>query len=487
MNDGDNNVRYKERTMKTEHHGETKMQTTGWIIDARWYYAPLAFALGLVARVQFAHFNTILILSVSLAVVLLCNTFFFFVVRHMQRVPTETKKVNAINVAQIGLDLLFFFIVMLVTGGGVANVGHSFFFMPIIVSMIIFGFRGSLMVAVLSGILVFVSVAVNEGIFMELLSPTKHVLITPELVQTGIIFLIFLLTGFFGGYISRMMRTRDILLLEQITREAGHVERLESLTKEFDKSAKLLVRRDLELTNANEKLTQLDKMKSEIISIVAHQLRTPLSAIKWTLRMLLDKDVGEINNEQAELLSKGFESNERMILLINDMLAVDRLESGKLKYTFVPVQFEDLVQDMIRSLLTLATKKNVRIEFSSPKDLLPKIKIDPDKMRDVLQNLIDNAIKYTRNDGAVSVGVGLEGTSELHFWVKDNGIGIPGNEQDKIFSRFFRAANASHTVTEGSGLGLFIAQSVIKRHGGKIWFESVLDTGSTFHVLLPLN
>ncbi len=108
-------------------------------------------------------------------------------------------------------------------------------------------------------------------------------------------------------------------------------------------------------------------------------------------------------------------------------------------------------------------------------------------MRDVLQNLIDNAIKYTPESGTVSVGVALEGGDELHFWVTDSGIGIPPHEKDKIFSRFFRAENATHTVTEGSGLGLFIAQSVVKRHGGKIWFESELGKGSTFHVLLPLT
>ena len=258
------------------------------------------------------------------------------------------------------------------------------------------------------------------------------------------------------------------------------------MTLEFDKSAKLLVRRDLELSGANEKLTQLDKMKSEIISVVAHQLRTPLSAIKWTLKILLDGDAGIVSSEQKDLLSKGFESNERMIALINDMLEVDRLESGKIKYNFVPVQFEELVQDMIRSLLPLATAKNIRVEFASPVQLIPKIKIDPDKMRDLLQNLIDNAIKYTKNDSTVAVTTFMD-NNELHLTVKDTGIGIPDDEKDKIFSRFFRAQNAVHTETDGSGLGLFIAQSVVKRHGGKIWFESVLNQGTMFHVLLPFT
>ncbi len=355
--------------------------------------------------------------------------------------------------------------------------------------MILFGFRGSIAVAVVSGCLIFLSAFIRAGVFTQLFqfgTATITRELSIELTKDGILFLVFLLMGFFGGYISRLLRARDILLIEQITKEEGHVKRLEELTVEFDKSAKLLVRRDLELSGANEKLTQLDKMKSEIISIVAHQLRTPLSAIKWTLKILLDQDAGPINPEQKDLITKGFDSNERMIGLINDMLAVDRLESGKIKYNFVPVQFEELVQNMIENLLPLATQKNIRVELSTPQEALQKIKIDPDKMRDVLQNLIDNAIKYTRMNGVVTVGVAME-KEELHFWVTDNGIGIPEAEKDKIFSRFFRANNAVHTETNGSGLGLFIAQSVVKRHGGKIWFDSIIDQGTTFHVLLPFS
>jgi signal transduction histidine kinase len=175
-----------------------------------------------------------------------------------------------------------------------------------------------------------------------------------------------------------------------------------------------------------------------------------------------------------------------MITLINDMLEVDRLESGKLTYNFAAIQFEELVQEMIGDLIPLATQRNIRMEFVSSGQLLPKIKIDPEKMREVLQNLIDNAIKYTRERGTIFVGVDLQGEG-LHFWVKDDGIGIPDEGKDKIFARFYRADNAIHAATDGSGLGLFIAQSVVKRHGGKIWFESTLDVGSTFHVLLPFS
>jgi len=475
--------------MKIE-NSETKLASAGWIVDARWYYALLAYVLGLITRIDFVHVNALVILTGALAVVMACNVFFTLTLRRLREADFTARQLNILNAAQITLDLVFFFLVLVVTGGGLANVGHSFFFLPIFVSMIIFGFRGALVVAATSGLLVFISIFSTQVIIEQIFSG-QIPKITPELssavAQSGIIFMIYLITGFFGGHISRLIKIRDVHMHDQIAREAEHVDRLEFLSKEFDKSAKLLVRRDIELTSVNEKLTQLDKMKSEIISIVAHQLRTPLAAIKWTLKMLIDKDVGTINKEQEELLLKGFESNERMILLINDMLAADRLESGRIKYTFVPVQFEDLVQSMIRSLLTLATKKSIHVELVMPKNVLPKIKVDPDKMNDVLQNLIDNAIKYTPEKGSVVVGVAMEGENELHFWVTDSGIGIPEIEHDKIFSRFFRANNAIRSATEGSGLGLFIAQSIVKRHGGKLWFESALDKGSTFHILLPLT
>lgn len=471
------------------HRSDTRLQSTRWIIDARWYYVLLAFLLSVISNDDFSSPKLLVASALAVLLVLQTNIFFYFYLKNIGQTSISEEKLNTLNLSQISIDLFFFFIILLITGGGVDSIAHAFFSITIMVSMILFGFRGSITVATVSGFLIFLSTIIKMGILGQIYSHGSVTMthdMSIELTKDGILFLVFLLMGFFGGYISRLLRARDLLLVEQITNEEGHVKRLEELTVEFDKSAKLLVRRDLELSGANEKLTQLDKMKSEIISIVAHQLRTPLSAIKWTLKILLDQDAGPISPEQRDLITKGFESNERMIGLINDMLAVDRLESGKIKYNFVPVQFEELVQDMIQNLLPLATQKNTRVELSTPQTQLQKIKIDPDKMRDVLQNLIDNAIKYTRKDGVVAVGVAME-KDELHFWVKDNGIGIPEAEKEKIFSRFFRANNAVHTETDGSGLGLFIAQSVIKRHGGKIWFESELDVGTTFHVLLPFS
>lgn len=474
--------------MEKDHQSETRIRSTRWVIDARWYYLTAAFFFSMIAKEYSTLVDALIVLLVALAFFVSLNIFFHFHLKAISCRDNIEEALDRLNVMQIGADLSFFFLIILLTGGGVDSVGHIFFFVPIIVSMILLGSRGAIRTAFISGLLIFLSVLIHGKVFalpFALNTLQLHLqMLSTELTEASVIFLFYLLAGFFGGYISRLISERDLLLIEQIKKEEGHVERLEELTREFDKSAKLLVRRDIQLTVANDKLTLLDKMKSEIISVVAHQLRTPLAAIKWTLKILLDEDVGTVSPAQKELLTKGFDSNERMINLVNDMLAVDKLESGKLKYSFVPVQFENLVQEMIGTLLPLATQKNIRVEFVTPEQPLPKIRIDPEKMRDVLQNLIDNAIKYSKDNTTITVGVEMK-EKELHFWVRDTGIGIPEEEKDKIFSRFFRAENAVHTQTDGSGLGLFIALSVVRRHGGNISFESTLNQGSTFHVLLP--
>jgi len=456
---------------------ETLAQSARWIVSARWYYAPLALLLALLLGAESATLLGIKFAPAALLVfVLPLNITLSYLLRRFSAGPDPLRKVHRLNVVQIGLDLLFFFALALFITGPAASIAQTFFLVPIVLAMLVFGFAGIICVSVLSAILFLSATVMGDGG-----AGLPSVALS---LSGGAVFLAYILVGFFGGFFSRMMKRRDLLLTGEIAKGQEQVKRLQKLTDEFDQSAKLLVRRDLELTSANEQLKQFDRMKSEIISVVAHQLRTPLSGIKWTLKMLLDGDSGKVSKEQHDLLSKGFESNERMVALINDMLAVDRLESGKIKYDFVPTQFESLIEEMIESLKPIAEHKKVRIAFLAPKRPLPKIKLDPEKMRDVLQNVMDNAVKYTKQGGLVTVGVSEEGGG-LHFWVEDDGIGIPDEAKNKIFARFFRARNAIATETDGSGLGLFIAQSVVRRHGGKIWFESVEGKGTTFHVTLP--
>jgi len=230
----------------------------------------------------------------------------------------------------------------------------------------------------------------------------------------------------------------------------------------------------------------IERLKTEFVSLSAHQLRTPLSAIKWTLRMLLDGDLGKITKEQRNFLEKTYRSNERMISLINDLLNVARIEEGR--YIFHPtfIHLEKVVQSVTNSFKEEAKRKNIRFQFKKTEKKLPKVLIDEEKIRLVIENLLDNAIRYTFPGGQVTISITL-GKKEIELKIQDTGVGIPKDQQGRVFTKFFRAANVMRMETEGTGLGLFTAKNIIEAHGGKIWFGSKEGKGSTFHFTLPFK
>ncbi len=231
----------------------------------------------------------------------------------------------------------------------------------------------------------------------------------------------------------------------------------------------------------------IEQSKTEFVSIAAHQLRTPLSAIKWTLRMILDGDLGALQKEQNELLAKTYISNERMIRLINDLLNVTRIEEGKFLFNVKKEDVISFVEEKIAQQKAIAERKGLKIELIKPKGKIPNIGIDREKISLAFQNLIDNAIHYTLK-GKITISIKfLKDKNQILFSIRDTGIGIPTNQHNRVFSRFFRAINAVKTETEGTGLGLFIAKNIIKAHNGKIWFESQEGKGSVFYFTLPIG
>jgi signal transduction histidine kinase len=256
---------------------------------------------------------------------------------------------------------------------------------------------------------------------------------------------------------------------------------VERVMEEQHEAAKLLIRRDLALSRANEQLQALDEAKSDFISVAAHQLRTPLSAIKWIIHML-EHDEFKDASERVDFIKKASQSTDRMIGLVNDLLEVDHIQSGKDKFIFSNVNIADLLNSLYSELNELADNRNISFKINAPASL--EIKGDVTKLRALFQNLIENSIKYTLPGGFVSVDVVEEGEG-IKIIVKDNGIGIPDNQKINIFSKFFRAQNALKLETVGSGLGLFIAKQIVDRHGGKMAFESKVGQGTTFIVGLP--
>jgi signal transduction histidine kinase len=264
------------------------------------------------------------------------------------------------------------------------------------------------------------------------------------------------------------------------------IEKYQRLLEMQEKSAQLLIRRDLELSKANDRLRDLEQIKGDFVSIATHQLRTPLSAIKWTLSILLNGDFGPLNNEQRTLLMKAYESNNRMIVLLGDMLLADQIDAGKLKILQTATRLPDLIDNVLLEIRPIGNQKNVGIEFAQSGTSMTPVRIDSQQMRAVVQNLLENAIKYSKPGGVVEVSIEERGDRALLI-IKDNGIGIPRDSQKNIFKRFFRAPNARIVETDGSGLGLFIVKGIVERNHGTISFTSVENEGTTFRVELPLS
>lgn len=231
-------------------------------------------------------------------------------------------------------------------------------------------------------------------------------------------------------------------------------------------------------------LKELDNLKSEFISVAAHQLRTPLSAVKWAVKMVIDGDAGALNEEQKNLLDQGYKSNERMITLVNDLLDVSRIETGRFEYSFVDGSLEDLVETTIQDFQQIVKHKSVNLKYDKPDAPLPKVQMDTLKLKMVVENLIDNAVKYTAPGGKVEVLFKYD-KNIIEVIVADNGVGIPKGQMTQLFSKFFRAKNVIKMQTDGTGLGLFIAKRIVEKHGGAIWVESEEGKGTKMHFTLP--
>jgi len=248
--------------------------------------------------------------------------------------------------------------------------------------------------------------------------------------------------------------------------------------------AALLIIVNYLITKGFENLAQTNQLKSEFVNITSHQLRTPLTGIKWTIDLMRkSKDI--TSEELLERLDDIEESNQRMIKLVNDLLHVAKIEQGGLNSKPENIFLNKIINDLIKEYELLANASNTKITLETELDI-PPVKIDAQGISMLMHNLIDNAIKYTKEEGLIKIRL-IKKRKTVRCEIEDNGVGIPEMDKKSIFKKFFRSQNIMKHQTVGSGLGLFIAKSVIEGSNGKIGFWSKENKGTTFWFELPIN
>lgn len=256
-------------------------------------------------------------------------------------------------------------------------------------------------------------------------------------------------------------------------------------TKNFNiKLEKEVGKATYDLRKANEQLKKLDSAKSEFISIASHQLRTPLTIIKDYVSMMLEGNFGKLTDMTKQSLEKVFQSNERLIQLVEDLLNISRIESGRMQFNFVKADLGKITANVVDELSVYSKKKNLLLKYKQSDNHLPLIKADEGKIRQVIMNLIDNAIKYTKQ-GKITVEI-KSVDKQIRFCVTDSGMGIKQENIINLFKKFFRGKGTSLINANGMGLGLYVARIIIEQHHGKIWAESNGENkGSKFCFELP--
>lgn len=229
----------------------------------------------------------------------------------------------------------------------------------------------------------------------------------------------------------------------------------------------------------------IDRAKTEFVSLASHQLKTPLSAINWFTEMVLAGDAGHIKRKQRDYLEEVAHSANRMTKLVNELLNVSRLELGTFIVEPEETDLSTVVEDVIKELQPLISEKQITVD-EYYEEGLPKIAVDSTLTRIIFQNLISNAVKYTLTRGNVRISITTK-DPDMIIEITDTGLGIPEEQQERIFSKFFRADNAIASEQEGTGLGLYILKAIMEETNGTITFSSVEGEGTTFTVTIPLT
>lgn len=312
----------------------------------------------------------------------------------------------------------------------------------------------------------------------------KHGLLNIKVVTTEILTFILSVVTFieiifsddlaqiiFRSSVFALVLIFGILLIKSVRREVEQREKIEILAKE--------------LTTVNERLKELDKQKTEFLSIASHQLRAPLTAIKGYSSLILEHSFGDISEKVRGAVDVIFQSSQKLVTVIEDFLNITRIELGKMKYEMGPTDLKMLVETAVKELGPQIEKRGLGIHLEIPVGLSFVVTADSGKIAQVIGNLIDNATKYTK-EGSITITLSRPiGLGKVRIAITDTGVGLTPGAHAKLFEKFIRATDAGKVNIIGTGLGLYVAKQIVEAHKGKIWAESPgPGKGSTFYVEL---
>ncbi|MDD3098256.1 MAG: ATP-binding protein [Candidatus Pacebacteria bacterium] len=232
----------------------------------------------------------------------------------------------------------------------------------------------------------------------------------------------------------------------------------------------------------------LKKTQSDFITIVAHQLRTPMSGLAWILEILANEETGSLTAEQEKLLNDGQKALKESLKTVEDLLNVAQIEEGRFGFQFVISDLEKIIEETLTKFEPVAQKDNIKLIFHRPSFGLKPFVMDPLRIKLVLEILVDNAVKYNVKNGEIRIRIDpMDDKPFILISVEDTGVGISPEDLQRLFTKFFRSQAALKDQTSGIGLGLYLAKNIIERHGGKIWVKSALKRGSLFTFSLPID
>lgn len=298
---------------------------------------------------------------------------------------------------------------------------------------------------------------------------------------------------FFIGEKKKVNPAKSLISIPMIFREeligvlnvsVGPERKFTTEDKIFLKILSTMIASSIVNSRLLEKEKELAKLKDILISTATHELRTPLTATRGYLSMVLNGDTGVLNNEQTKYLRKSYDSAERLTLLVEDLLSTLRIDENKIVIEKSKFNILKIAKEAIENLSSKAIAKNISLSISKFSNI--RIEADMIKTKQVIENIVDNAIKYSPNNSKVEIEI-KKRKDDLILSVSDNGVGIKTNNPSSIFDRFQRINNKLSVKAGGTGLGLYIAKNYIEKQNGKIWFESEPNKGTRFFFSLPLN